>query len=271
MISVKDLSFAYTISPRESLNHLSFDLSDGESLAVIGPSQGGKTTFAYAVAGLLEKHFRGGRMSGTITTRIDGELPTPLSIGFVFQDVSLQFSGVASTVEEEIAFSLEQFGIQRRIIRDRIEQQLALFRMMPLRQRSPKSLSAGETQMLAVACEAAKHPRLFILDEPAKSLDAQNTQLLVEVLCALKRSSTIIMTDERTEVISQVCDKVLFLERGEQRFFGTPETLLTSPGIDLSSIEIPEWVEAQHLLGSRAVVIPYRESIQWLKAFRTSL
>jgi energy-coupling factor transport system ATP-binding protein len=268
MMTIKDFSFRYKESTRNSLEHISLQVNEGEALGVVGPSQAGKTTFAYAVAGLLQKHFHGGSQTGTLFVKDGGLLADPSSIGFVFQDVSLQLSGVTETVEEEIAFSLEQFGVTRNIIEERIEEQLTLFRFEALRRRHPKTLSGGETQILAIACEAAKHPQLFILDEPTQSLDAQHTQRLIDDLRILKRSTTIIFIEHQIAAAFQLCDHVLFLEDGRQRFFGAPQDLLVS-NTDCSSLVLPEWVEAQQMLGRRNISLSYRETVQWLKRSRT--
>jgi energy-coupling factor transport system ATP-binding protein len=267
MMTINDLSYRYKESTHNSLEHISLQVNEGEALGVVGPSQAGKTTFAYAVAGLLRTHFSGGSQTGVVNH--GGPPADASSIGFVFQDVALQLSGVTETVEEEIAFSLEQFGVPRNIIEERIEEQLTMFCFEALRRRHPKTLSCGETQILAIACEAAKHPQLFILDEPTQSLDAQHIQRLIDALRILKRSTTIVFIEHQIAAAFQLCDHVLFLENGQQRFFGVAQDLLVS-NTDCSSLVLPEWVEAQQMLGRRNISLSYGETVQWLKKARIS-
>ena len=268
MITIKDLSFRYKQSTRNCLENISLHLPDGQALGIVGPSQAGKTTFAYALSGLLQKHFRGGSLSGSVIYDAQEQLPGTSEIGFVFQDASLQLSGVTETVEEEIAFSLEQFGVPRDIIRARIEEQLLTFHLGGLRKRHPKTLSGGETQMLAIASEAAKHPRLFILDEPTQALDAGHIRHLLDFLRSAKRSSTVIFIEQNTSAAFELCDSILFLENGRQQFFGTPDKLLNS-GIDVSSLTLPELLDIQRALLGNRVSLSFKETIQWLKNYRT--
>lgn len=269
MITIQDLSFRYKQSTRNSFEHLSLHLQDGQALGVIGPSQSGKTTFAYAIAGLLQKHFRGGSLTGTILFDAHNQPPGISEIGFVFQDASLQLSGVTETVEEEIAFSLEQFGVPRDIMRERIEEQLFTFHLDKLRYRHPKTLSGGETQMLAIASEAAKHPRLFILDEPTQALDADRIRHLIEFLRTSKRSSKIIFIEQNLSAVFDLCDHVLFLENGRQQFIGAPHDLLNS-NTDVSSLTLPELIDLQRSLTRDHISLSLKETFEWMKKCRTS-
>jgi energy-coupling factor transport system ATP-binding protein len=269
MITIKDLTFRYKQSTRNAFEHISLQLRDGQALGVIGPSQAGKTTFGYALAGLLQKHFHGGILTGALVCGAQDELPGTSEIGFVFQDASLQLSGVTETVEEEIAFSLEQFGVSRDIMRERIEEQLSTFHLHELRHRHPKTLSGGETQMLAIASEAAKHPQMFILDEPTQPLDADHIRHLIDFLSVAKRSSTIVFIDQNLNATFELCDRILFLENGRQQFLGTPHDLLNS-NTDISSLTLPELVDVQRSLGRNHISLLFKETIEWMKKFRTS-
>ena len=269
MITINDLSFRYRQAARESLQHISLHVNDGEALGVIGPSQAGKTTFAFALAGLLEEHFRGGIMTGSASMNGEEKPPAPSEIGFLFQDASLQLSGVTDTVEEEIAFSLEQYGFSRDLMRERIDEQLSVFRLEKLRNRHPKTLSGGETQMVAIASEAAKHPRLFILDEPTQALDAGHIRQVIDYLSTAKRASSIIVIEQNLGAAFEVCNKILFLEKGCQQFFGAPVDLLNSDA-DLSALALPEIIELQRALKRRHISLSFKETLPWLKSYRIS-
>lgn len=269
MISFKDFSYRYRNKKKKALDGVTFRLEPGDALAVVGPAQSGKTTLAYALTGLLGGHFPGGESSGSITLNPPDLASERSGIGFVFRDPMLQLSGATETVEEEIAFSLEQFGLPQSLIRERIAEQLEIFSLHKLKGRHPRTLSGGEMQTLVVACEAAKHPRLFILDEPVRSLDSKSIQHLGDILLSLKRSCTLILLDEQLELALKVCDRVLYLEGGMQKFFGPPQELLEK-NIPLTSIELPEWIHLQRSLARKDISLSYKETIQWLKRLPSS-
>ncbi|HTR81012.1 MAG TPA: ABC transporter ATP-binding protein [Bacteroidota bacterium] len=269
MISVEDYSFRYNHATRFAVQHLSFRYDTPSVLTIAGRSAAGKTTLLYEIAGLLEKHFSGGSYSGLLKfTDPVGRLD-PSKIGFVFQDVRIQLSGITETVEEEIAFALEQFGLPQQIIVDRVEEQIENFRLDALRRRHPRSLSGGETQMVALASETAKHPAMLILDEPFQGLDAKNMTVLLDSLDSLKDSTTIIIADEGIDSARRLGGRVLLLDKGSQLFFGTLPELLRS-GSGLSLLDLPDWIEAQRLMGRPFISTNYRESVQWLKNPRSS-
>ena len=269
MISVKNLTFNYRETLPPALHDISFELKPGEVLGVVGSSAAGKTTLAYALAGLTKNHFPGNTQSGTI--RFDNHEGFPLAsrIGFVFQDVGIQLSGVTGTIEEEIAFSLEQFGMPTSTIENRIEEQLDLFQLQALKHRSPKTLSGGETQLLAIASETAKHPEILILDEPTQSLDVRNITRLASAIKKLKQTTAIVVTEECVNLTGAVADRILFLEDGNQRYCG-PLPGLVNSGLDLSSLNLPEWMEAQKQLQRPLVNVSYRESVKWFRELRSS-
>ncbi|MDE3057152.1 MAG: ABC transporter ATP-binding protein [Bacteroidota bacterium] len=264
---LENFSYVYPFADRAAFNNISFELNTGETLGIVGPSASGKTSLLYAIAGILQKHFPAGSMSGTILRDATKPLIAPAETGFVFQDQYMQLSGVTETVEAEIAFSLEQLGMSPRLIRERIAEQVLQFHLEHLALRHPRTLSGGETRMLAFACELAKHPHCLFLDQPADSLHAEGVQLLVSVLKARKHSTTVIVTDHRLEMISTICDKVLFLLDGNQKFFGTPAGLLTS-ALDLHVLDIPLWIDAQQKLVGHVETLSYREALRILQSRR---
>ncbi|HTX18915.1 MAG TPA: ABC transporter ATP-binding protein [Bacteroidota bacterium] len=269
MIHLRDFSFRYPASDRYALRNVSFDVGDREIISVIGPSGAGKSTLGYAIAGLLAKHFRGGVLEGIV--ELSGNLISadPTRIGYVFQETGVQLSGITESVAEEIGFSLEQIGLPEGEIRKRIDEQISIFRLETLRDRHPGSLSGGESQIVALAAEAAKYPELFILDEPSQALDARNLRLLREAVQAWRRSAAVIIIDENNEWLDGLADRTLFLNDGRQVFFGPFQELVNSH-LDLAGLDLPSWIEIQRLLNRHTVTTSYRQSLRWLKSFPTS-
>ena len=149
-------------------------VSAGESWLVVGPSGCGKSTLARCLTGLIPHLYRGD-MSGEVWLDGLNTAATPLwqlteRAGLLFQNPAAQM--LASTVADEIVFGLENLGLPRAVIADRLEQALAQFGLTALRLRSPLSLSGGEQQKLALAATMARRPALLVLDEPLSMLDS---------------------------------------------------------------------------------------------------
>lgn len=260
-LRLDNFSFTYPFAESAAFSDISFTLSEDETLGIVGPSGSGKTSLLYAIAGILQKHFPAGIFSGTILR--EGEKPTidSTKIGFVFQDQYMQLSGVTETIEEEIAFALEQTGIPVAIIRQRVSEQISHFHLEHLAHRHPHSLSGGETRILALACELAKHPRWLLLDQPSESLHTDGVRSLINTLKKIKQTTRLIIVEHRFEIINAVCNKVLFLRKGEQKFFGAPFDLFTSK-INSNDLDVPLWIDAQKQLTGQVITPSYREAFR---------
>ncbi len=258
MISLQNYSLS--LNSKKILDTISFSFQENKILGINGPSQAGKTILTYVLAGIREKHFSHAKISGIIERKnFSFE-----EIGFVFQNIGMQFSGITSSVEEEIAFALEQFGISQEIIRARIEEQLQQFGISHLRSQNPKTLSGGETKLLVLACELAKHPKLLIIDELSSSLNAKNIFNICQILKSYKNNSTIMVIDSRLDILTSLCDSLLLLHDGKQLYYGKPSQLPISE-IPLSDFDVPDWVTLQMLLEKKSLSLSYKETLQWLK------
>ncbi len=266
---LEHFSYTYPFADRPAFTDVSFELLSGETLGIVGPSTSGKTSLLYAIAGILQKHFPAGIMSGNILREAAKPFISPAEIGFVFQDQYMQLSGATETVEAEIAFSLEQLGTPPNIIRERIVEQVSQFHLEHLARRHPQTLSGGETRMLALACEMAKHPRCLLLDQPTESLHPEGINLLINALNRIKQSAMLIVVEHRLELINALCDKVLFLLNGNQQFYGHPSELFSSD-IDTHSLDIPSWIDAQRKLLGHVETLSYRKSLRTLQQWHSS-
>jgi energy-coupling factor transport system ATP-binding protein len=266
---MEHFSYRYPFAERDAFNNISLELQSGETLGIVGPSASGKTSLLYAVAGILGKHFPAGKMSGKILRDAAQPVISPAEVGFVFQNQYMQLSGVTETVEAEIAFSLEQLGTPPEIIHERIAEQISQFRLKHLTRQHPQTLSSGETRMVALACEMAKHPRWLLLDQPTESLHAEGISLLINALDKFKQSTMLIVVEHRLELLNTLCDKVLFLLNGNQQFYSTPSELFLS-GIDTHELDIPLWIDAQQKLIGNIETLSYRKSLRTLKQWHSS-
>ena len=203
MIHFKNLSFMYNGSCQPALSHVSLKINQGEFVLICGKSGSGKTSLCRVINGLIP-HFHGGAISGEI--EVAGMDPIALSpgrmaahAGMVFQDPENQL--VASRVNSEICFGMENLGFERKDIEERLDWALQLLNIKHLQHRAVHELSGGEKQRVAIASVLALKPGILILDEPASSLDPAEAESLFHNLKQLNRELelTIIIIEHRLE------------------------------------------------------------------------
>jgi len=178
-IEVNNLSFAYS-DGRVVLSDISFSVCTGETFLIAGPSGSGKTTLCHILCGIIP-HAIKGNLKGEITV-IDinpakADLPqTSLRIGMVFQDADSQL--ICTTVEDELAFGLENLCWSPEEIRSRVEELIEEFGFDTLRHVNPTRLSTGEKKLLTIAAVLAPSPPILVLDEPMRDLDSDGRKLV---------------------------------------------------------------------------------------------
>jgi energy-coupling factor transport system ATP-binding protein len=215
LIEVRDLRFAYARSERAALDGASFVIEPGEFVLLAGPSGGGKSTLLRCLNGLVP-HFHGGSFSGRVV--IEGRdtrdhEPRDLAdvVGLVLQDPEAQV--VAETVEDEIAFGMENLGLKPSSMRKRVEEVVDLVGIEALRGRRLDTLSGGELQRVAIAAVMTMQPKVLLLDEPTSQLDPQAAE---DVLSCVQRLSdelglTVVLAEHRLERVVQHASRLLYL------------------------------------------------------------
>ena len=255
MITVRDLSWQYEPlvdggKPVDSLKHVSFDIKSGSFVGVIGPTGAGKSTLCMALAGIIP-NLADGTMTGLVEVNgmnTSRHSVSALSerIGYVQQDPEAQL--FCASVEDEIAFPLENRGIAPDIIDKQIDVMLDLVGMTGYRTRVPTSLSGGQMQRVAIAAALAAEPDVLILDEPTAALDPEGKQEVFDVLERIRqtRSMTVIMAEQDTEHIAYWADQVLFMVNGElvrngdASLFVREKGLLESSGVQVADDPLPQ-------------------------------
>lgn len=255
MITVRDLSWQYEPlvdggKPVDSLKHVSFDIKSGSFVGVIGPTGAGKSTLCMALAGIIP-NLADGAMTGLVEVNgmnTSRHSVSALSerIGYVQQDPEAQL--FCASVEDEIAFPLENRGIAPDIIDKQIDVMLDLVGMTGYRKRVPASLSGGQMQRVAIAAALAAEPDVLILDEPTAALDPEGKQEVFDVLERIRqtRSMTVIMAEQDTEHIAYWADQVLFMVNGElvrngdASLFVREKGLLESSGVQVADDPLPQ-------------------------------
>jgi len=234
MIKVEGLSFSYANAARPVLDGVSFDVEPGELVLVAGPSGGGKSTLLRCLNGLVP-HFHGGSFGGNVLvggrdTREHQPRDLADVVGLVLQDPESQI--VAESVEDEIAFGMENLGLDRQAMRKRLEEVLDLMSIVSLRERALSSLSGGELQRVAIAAVLSMQPRILLLDEPTSQLDPQSAEELLTTVQRLNDDLglTVLIAEHRLERVVQYADRVLYAKgNGTVDSMNVREAMTTLP------------------------------------------
>ncbi len=231
MIEFKDFSFKYKTGEKPALTIKNLSIQKGDFVGIIGNSGAGKSTFTYAVNGVIPHHYTGDfygevRVNGCDT--VDSS-PTQLalSVGSVFQDIDGQM--VSSVVEDEILFGLENFGVPKEEIEQRITDILKMVGIEDLRYRNINTLSGGQKQKVAISAVVAMMPDILVLDEPTAELDPQSSLQIYNMLQMLNKTLniTIIVVEQKIMLLSEFSKRIVILDRGEIYLDGTPKQVLS--------------------------------------------
>ncbi|WP_319542273.1 ABC transporter ATP-binding protein [uncultured Pseudodesulfovibrio sp.] len=233
-ISIDALSYSYPGSTQKALDAVSADIIAGEFVAVLGVNDAGKSTLCYALAGVIP-HLLNGKIAGRVHVgesdiHVMNMADIASLVGLVMQVPGNQLSGVRFTVFEEIAFTLENRGVPREDIRQRVEQVLAATGLTDLADRSPQHLSGGQQQRVVLASMLVGDPAALVLDEPTTFLDPQGTRQVFEILGALRQQGkTIVIAEQKMEMVARYADRVLVLHEGKLVMNGPPAEVLVDP------------------------------------------
>lgn len=275
LITVENFSYSYRGTSKKVLKDLTFSVEEFECCAILGPSEAGKTTLCYAIASILSHYYSGGKTAGKIF--VDGldALTAPLElmvrrIGFLMQNSSAYLSDIKPTVREEIAFSMENFGIERSRMIKQTELLMDELGISHLADRSPLELSGGEIQRVALASVMALDPPILILDEPTSSLDPDGARDLFLILKRLKGKKTMILVEQRMEILPHLVDSLLVLRNGEIAYRGKPEQYWGSPILLEKDVGAPIWTQIVHEISDRlgkqtGNSFTYRQALQSIK------
>lgn len=234
VLSLQNVSYQYPLTDHPVLRNISFEIGQGEFLALVGPNGAGKSTLCYTISGFIP-HFYKGQLEGRVAVAgLETQQSTlsewVLKVGLVFQNPFNQISGAKYTVFEEIAFGLENTGVPPAEMRQRVENAMQLTGITDLAQRSPYSLSGGQQQRVALTSILVMEPEIIVLDEPTSQLDPIGTREVFQVIKAMsERGMTVIMAEHKVEWIAAFADRVIALDQGEILLDGTPEEVLTAP------------------------------------------
>ena len=218
-VSCEKLSFSYADTP--ALSEVSFEVHAGENVGIVGPNGGGKSTLVRMLNGLLLPDSGSVRVSGRDPATEPFEVRKHLGVLFQNPENGL----VAPFVEDDVAFGLENLGVPREEMRQRVANAIRAVGLEGYEQREPHTLSGGEKQRVALAGLLAVEPEILVLDEPTSMLDAAGRREVLERLEALRSDRTVLHVTHHLEELVDA-DRILVLNGGELVAEETPERLL---------------------------------------------
>ncbi|CYW89451.1 ABC transporter [Streptococcus suis] len=257
IIEVKNLKYKYNQEDeRYTLNDVSFHVKQGEWLSIIGHNGSGKSTTVRLIDGLLEAESGDIYIDGDALT-IDNVWDKRRLIGMVFQNPDNQFVG--ATVEDDVAFGLENQGIPLEEMRSRVDEALELVGMTDFKTREPARLSGGQKQRVAIAGVVALRPKIIILDEATSMLDPEGRLDLIKIVREIKdrHGMTVIsITHDLDEVA--LSDRVIVMKNGQVESISTPNELFMREDLVDLDLDRPFTTELASSLRQTGLDLPLR-------------
>lgn len=235
-IELKDVWYKYPFTKDYALKEVTHSFETGKFYGIIGENGGGKTTLCNCIRGLIP-HFYKGKLKGSVIVDgvniMDWDLDElSAQIGYVFQNPFTQISGIKETVFEEVAMGLENLGVPKEEIIEKVTRVCKLLKIEDLIQNNPNELSGGQRQRVAFASIISMETDMLIIDEPTSQLDPEGTEDVFEIIKTLKNSSkTIILVEHKMDMIAEYCDEIIVMHEGRIAFSGPTHEVLSNPQI----------------------------------------
>lgn len=236
LIELKQVTYQYPLDNEAVIKNVDLSIEKGKVYGLIGNNQAGKTTLCNIIRGFIPAMFLG-ELTGNVTYKGKklqeyniGALAA--EIGYSSQNPFTQISGVKDTVEEEIAYGMENIGIPLETMQKKVQELMALFKLNELKEKNPFELSGGQKQRVALASIVALDPEVVILDEPTSQLDPQSTEEVFEIIAMLKQQGkTVIVIEHKVDLLAEYCDEIILLEDGRIVKKGSAHQVLSDPDI----------------------------------------
>ncbi|HFI0130896.1 TPA: energy-coupling factor ABC transporter ATP-binding protein [Streptococcus suis] len=257
IIEVKNLKYKYNQEDEQyTLNDVSFHVKQGEWLSIIGHNGSGKSTTVRLIDGLLEAESGDIYIDGDALT-VDNVWDKRRLIGMVFQNPDNQFVG--ATVEDDVAFGLENQGIPLEEMQTRVNEALELVGMADFKTREPARLSGGQKQRVAIAGVVALRPKIIILDEATSMLDPEGRLDLINIVREIKdrHGMTVIsITHDLDEVA--LSDRVIVMKQGQVESISSPGELFIREDLVDLDLDKPFTTELATSLRQAGLDLPLR-------------
>ena len=252
VIETKGLTYTYPGASRQSITDVSLKINKGEFTLITGPSGCGKTTLCRCFNGLIP-HFYQGEMKGEINVAGLKIAEHPIyelakHVGLVFQNPENQL--FALSVEKDVAFGLENLGVPREEMREKVDWALQLTGIYDLRERAPYELSGGQQQRVAIASVLAMQPEVIVLDEPTSFLDPLSARKIFEVIHQLNENLdiTVVLVEHRLDLTARYANHIVIMNEGKVALDGDPREILRSEETRLIGVGIPKATRLYQIL-----------------------
>lgn len=244
IIETKDLTYTYPGGKFPSIKNISMEIRKGEFVLITGPSGCGKTTLCRCFNGLIPNFYQGEIKGEIIVTGLN-----PLkkqthemakNVGLVFQNPENQL--FALSVEKDVAFGLENIGMRREEIRQRVDWALKQVEIYDLRERSPHEISGGQQQRVAIASVLAMQPKLIVLDEPTSFLDPLSAEKIFSIIYEMnkKLGITVVLVEHRLDLTAKYASRIIIMDKGKICLDGKPRKILNTQETRLLGVGIPK-------------------------------
>ena len=230
IIELENIHYRYhEDDAREALAGVSLEIRRGEWLAIIGHNGSGKSTLAKVMNGLIEANTGSVVVNGKTLTE-ETVFEARRTVGMVFQNPDNQFVG--TTVEDDIAFGLENIGLPREEMLERVTRVLDMVKMSEFRTKEPARLSGGQKQRVAIVRALCMNPEIMLFDEVTAALDPEMVREVLDVMLELARDGmTMVIVTHEMQFARAVADRVIFMDNGNiaeqgeaEEFFSNPKT-----------------------------------------------
>jgi energy-coupling factor transporter ATP-binding protein EcfA2 len=258
IVRAENYGFRYSESKKWAVKNFDFTVNDGEIVVLAGPSGCGKSTLLRSINGLIP-HMYSGQTEGRVV--VDGVAVADTRMSDLAQKVGLLFQNPENqifmfSVERDVAFGLENLGIPRDEMRERVDRAMRLLGVTELASRAPHELSDGQKQRVALAGVVAMNPKLVILDEPTSLLDPKTALELVDLLGDLRRETgtTFVVVEHRLDLLVTVADRIVVMNEGTKVLDGRPRDVLFGEEAEGYGISVPAIIRVQKLIARDGLV-----------------
>ncbi len=254
IITIENLKYKYPGTDRLVLDGISLSIEKGEFIGIVGQNGAGKSTLCQAIIGLVPQFYQGAYGGKVLVKeRLADQVKVQEmceDVGLIFQNPFNQLSGAKDTVYGEVAYGLQNLGIEREEMRSRIEKVLKQLDIWQYRDRNPFDLSGGQMQRVAIASMLVMQPEVMILDEPTSQLDPEGTEEVFRVVDRLsKTGKTIIMVEQKLEKMAKYCDRLILMHEGKVIDFDTPEKIFARDDLEELGVLPPAFVRICKMYG----------------------
>lgn len=275
LIKFDDVSFSYALDDEEEntsekidvIKNLNLEIEKGSFVAVLGHNGSGKSTIAKLINGLLVPQSGMVTVNGISTENEEDVFEIRKNVGMVFQNPDNQI--VASIVEEDVAFGVENLGVPSAEIRQRVDDALKTVGMYEFRGRAPHKLSGGQKQRVAVAGIIAMKPQCIVLDEPTAMLDPSGRREVIETVKKLNKEENItivLITHYMDEAVE--ADRVIVVDNGEIKMDDTPENVFARVDeVKALGLDVPQSTELIYRLGLKTdkTILTADDCVEFIK------